>query len=99
MKRKLLFAGLLAVILLAAASVATARLAGYSLPWWTVDSGGGASIGGDSSNGNFMLSGTIGQPDAHTLSGGEYRLEGGYWGGLGAVAPPQRVYLPLTAKP
>jgi hypothetical protein len=94
MKRKLLLAGLLALLLLAAASVATARLAGYSLPWWTVDSGGG-----DSSNGNFMLSGTIGQPDAQTLSGGNFRLEGGFWGGMGPAALVQRLYLPLTAKP
>jgi hypothetical protein len=93
MKRKLLFISLLILVLSAAASVAYARLAGYSLTWWTTDSGGGASSGG-----NYNLSGTIGQPDAGTLSGGNYRLEGGFWGGMGAVAF-QRVYLPLTVKP
>jgi uncharacterized membrane protein len=85
---------LLILVLLAAASVAYARQAGYSLPWWTADSGGGAS-----SSGNYSLTGTIGQPDAGTLSGGGYRLEGGFWGGLGAVVAFQRVYLPLTTKP
>lgn len=94
MKHKLLFISLLILVLSAAASVAYARLAGYSLTWWTTDSGGGASSGG-----NYNLSGTIGQPDAGTLSGGNYRLEGGFWGGMGAVAPLQRVYLPLTVKP
>jgi hypothetical protein len=74
MKRKLLITSLLVILLLTAAGIAYARLAGYSLPWWTVDSGGGTSIGG-----NYSLSGTIGQPDAGALSGGNYRLEGGFW--------------------
>lgn len=94
MKRRLLITLLLTVILLAAASVAYARLAGYSLPWWTVDSGGGASSGG-----NYNLNGTIGQPDAGTLSSGMYQLEGGFWGSAGGVIPPLRVYLPVTTKP
>jgi O-antigen/teichoic acid export membrane protein len=89
----LALASLLVVLLLAAASVAYARLAGYSLPWWTMDSGGGASSGG-----NYSLSGTIGQPDAGVLTSDKYRLEGGYWGGVGGVTPPQRIYLPLTVK-
>ena len=99
MKRKLsamLFIALtsiLALLLLAAASVAVARMAGYSLPWWTSDSGGGTSNGG-----KYQLSGTIGQPEAGALSGGDYRLEGGFWGGVSGVAPFQRVYLPLTVK-
>jgi len=88
MKRKLLFTCLLVLLLLAVAGMAYARLAGYSLPWWTVDSGGGASSGG-----NYQLSGTIGQPDAGTLSGGNYQLEGGFWGG-----GPQLLYLPLVKK-
>ena len=28
-----------------------------------------------------MLSGTIGQPDAGTMSGGDYKLVGGFWSG------------------
>jgi hypothetical protein len=40
----------------------------------------------------------MGQPDAGTSSGGNYRLENGFWGGIGAVAF-QRVFLPLTARP
>src|SRR5256884_5487033 len=35
-----------------------------------------------SSGGNYTLSGTVGQPDAGTLSGGNYTLEGGFWPGI-----------------
>ncbi|UCC31662.1 MAG: hypothetical protein JSU86_05160, partial [Phycisphaerales bacterium] len=41
----------------------------------TIDGGGTMrSTGGD-----FELSGTIGQPDAGTLSGGDFELSGGFW--------------------
>lgn len=46
----------------------------YTLDWFTVDGGGGASAGGI-----YTVSGTIGQPDAGPLSGGIYKLEGGFW--------------------
>ncbi len=93
MKRKLILACLVA--LLAAATLAYARLADYTLPWSTGDSGGGDSRGGD-----YILSGTIGQPDAGYLSGGDYRLSGGFWGGTTASgSAAQRVYLPVVKKP
>lgn len=99
MKRKLLSITAIsalvciALLLFATASVAAAHLAGYTLPWWTVDSGGG-----DSSGGGYSLSGTIGQPDAGALTGGNYRLEGGFWGGTGVAVAFQQVFLPLTTK-
>ena len=46
----------------------------FSLPWYTVDGGGGSSSGGD-----FVLRGTIGQPDAGDLAGGDFTLSGGFW--------------------
>src|SRR3989442_3601084 len=49
----------------------------YAIDWFTIDGGGGASSGG-----GFTLSGTIGQPDAGTLSGGNYTLQGGFWPGI-----------------
>ena len=49
----------------------------YSLDWFTIDGGGCVSSGG-----NYALGGTIGQPDAGTLSGGSYTLEGGFWPGI-----------------
>lgn len=39
--------------------------AGYDISWWTVDGGGGSSSGGD-----YNLIGTVGQPDAVSLTGG-----------------------------
>ena len=49
---------------------------GMAIPWWTVDTGGGASQGGP-----YSINGTAGQADAATLTGGIYTLKGGYWGG------------------
>ena len=66
----------------------------YDLSWWTVDGGGGDSSGGD-----YMLSGTLGQPDAGALTGGGYRLGGGYWGGGASLSPlGPCVYLPLIQR-
>ena len=48
--------------------------AGFSIPWWTVDGGGGTSQGGA-----YVLRGAIGQPDAGTLSGGAFQIVGGFW--------------------
>src|SRR5882672_10852243 len=47
----------------------------FSIDWFTIDGGGGASTGGV-----YSVSGTIGQPDAGgPLSGGQYSLIGGFW--------------------
>jgi hypothetical protein len=54
----------------------------FDLSWWTVDGGGGESSGG-----RYAVSGTAGQPDAGTMSGGPYTLGGGFWGG--GEAPQQ----------
>jgi hypothetical protein len=64
---------------------------GYDLSWWTVD-GGGHTV---SSGGDYTLGGTIGQPDASTLTGGGYTLAAGFWAGGGVVAGYD-VYLPLV---
>jgi hypothetical protein len=49
----------------------------YSIDWFTLDGGGGTSSGN-----SFTLTGTIGQPDAGILSGGNYTLQGGFWPGI-----------------
>lgn len=54
-----------------------------SIEWYSIDSGGGASSGG-----GFELTGTIGQHDAGTLSGGAFSLIGGFWAGVSANACP-----------
>ena len=47
----------------------------YSIDWHKIAGGGGTST-----NGQYSLSGTIGQPDAGgTMSGGNFSLTGGFW--------------------
>ncbi|MBI1784878.1 hypothetical protein HYR69_07020 [Candidatus Sumerlaeota bacterium] len=48
---------------------------GFDLGWFSVDGGGGESSGGV-----YSLFGTIGQPDAGTLQGDGYTLQGGFNG-------------------
>ncbi len=55
----------------------------YSIDWYTIDGGGGISTGGV-----YSITGTIGQPDAGTMSGGTYTLQGGFWGIIAAVQTP-----------
>jgi hypothetical protein len=58
--------------LLASASLAHAQ---FTIPWSTVDCGGGTVNGGP-----FQVSGTIGQPDAvQSLTGGSFTITGGFW--------------------
>jgi hypothetical protein len=63
------FATILAGLLMLCAARAQ-----YSIDWFTIDGGGGTSTGGV-----YSVSGTIGQPDAGTMSGGTYTLVGGFW--------------------
>ena len=62
---------------------------GYDLSWSTVDGGGTTSTGA-----NYVLTGTIGQADADAITGGTYRLVGGFWGSRVQV----RVYLPTVLR-
>jgi hypothetical protein len=55
----------------------------YSLNWSTIDGGGGTSTGDV-----YSVSGTIGQPDAATMSGGGFTLNGGFWGIIAAIQTP-----------
>ena len=55
------------------AAVAVAQDAEMSR--WTID-GGGLTY---SAGGDFELAGTIGQPDAGTMSNGDLTLSGGFW--------------------
>ena len=63
--------------------VCNTSFAQYSIDWFTVDGGGGTS-----SVGVYEISGTIGQPDAGSVSAGDYVIEGGYWSDLEAVPGP-----------
>ena len=48
----------------------------YAVSWHTIDGGGGQSSGGQ-----YSLTGTIGQPDAAYSAGAQYELLGGFWTG------------------
>src|SRR6266480_3770721 len=55
----------------------------YTIDWFTIDGGGGTSTGGV-----YAVSGTIGQPDAGHMSGGNFSLDGGFWSIIAAVQTP-----------
>ncbi len=76
MKSSTLAAGFASVL---AAGAAQAQL---SINWFTIDGGGGTSTGG-----TFSLSGTIGQPDAGIMSGGQFTVSGGFWAGIATSSP------------
>jgi len=86
--QKLIHIGLLMLV------ASTVFAQNYQIDWYVIGSGGGTS-----QSASYQLSGTIGQPDAATLSGGRYQLEGGFWNETSGATLPQRVYLPLTTKP
>ncbi len=48
----------------------------YKIVWSTIDGGGGQCSGGQ-----YVLTGTMGQPDAAYSVGGNYELLGGFWPG------------------
>ncbi len=67
---------LIAVVCLALATT-TVQAQLYTIPWYTIDNGGGYSSGG-----NFELEGTIGQHDAGpVMTGGNFSVRGGFWVG------------------
>ena len=94
MKTKLIWLALLALLIgiVASAPNTHAQTGGtYELTWSTVD-GGGATF---STGGTYSLGGTVGQPDAGTMSGGTYALSGGFWGGASNLL---KLFLPLILK-
>jgi hypothetical protein len=77
------------VILLLGLAVGHAQ---YSIDWHTIDGGGGTST-----NGQYSLSGTIGQPDAGGLiTNGLYSVTGGFWAFPHAVQSPGAPTLTIT---
>jgi len=66
----------------------------YSLDWSTIAGGGGTSTGGV-----YAVSGTIGQPVAGKMSGGNFTVDGGFWGLVAAVPTPGAPLLSITLNP
>ncbi len=101
MKKKWLLKYVLPVFIVALFASGAALAQGYTLTRGTVDGGGGAST---SSGSSYTLSGTIGQPDAGSMSGGSgnstFTLGGGFWGGgqPSATTSNYQVYLPLIIR-
>ena len=63
----------------------------YSVDWYKVSGGGGTST-----NGQYSVSGTIGQPEASmAMRGGNYSATGGFWS-LYAVQTPGAPFLSIT---
>ena len=83
------------LILLLVPVLARAQITDFSISWWTLGGGGRGSSGSD-----YSLRGTIGQPSADSLQGGDYNLGGGFWGsgGGGTQNGETRVYLPLVVR-
>ncbi len=79
MKKLIVRFALLGLLLLPVAAQAQP----YSIDWYKIAGGGGASTGGV-----YTITGTIGQADAGTLSGGNFTLQGGFWGAVIAIQTP-----------
>jgi hypothetical protein len=64
----------------------------YSVDWYKVSGGGGTST-----DGQYSVSGTIGQPDAGAaMSGGNYSVTGGFWSLISVVQTPGAPALSIT---
>jgi len=85
------FAWLVMLAVLTATSV-TLQAQSYSIDWYKISGGGGAST-----NSQYSLSGTIGQPDASgAMSGGGYSVTGGFWSLINVVQMPGAPLLSIT---
>ncbi len=79
------------VLLLFPAVLLAQSGSGYNLEWNTIDAGGHTF----SSGGVYSVGGTIGQPDAGSVSGENYTLAGGFWA---ATGPNAYAYLPVILR-
>jgi hypothetical protein len=84
----------LALCLIVSLPAASQSGNGYALTWHTIDNGG---VTFNMGNG-YQLGGSVGQPDAGSLSSGDYTLVGGFWQGKTVVGNTRRVYLPLVLR-
>ncbi len=63
------------IVILLSITVGAAFAQDYAIDWHTVNGGGGMW----STGGTYELGGTIGQPDAGAMTGGDFQLTGGFW--------------------
>lgn len=82
--RRFLTLALLAFVSIINSQLSTAHAQQYSIDWFKISGGGGTST-----NGQYAVSGTIGQHDAGgPMTGGNYSLTGGFWALLSVVQTP-----------
>jgi hypothetical protein len=88
---------LLAIAIVSAALVFPGALQAqsYSINWHTIAGGGGISSGASGST-NYVVSGTVGQPAAATMSGGNYSVTGGFWSIISVVQTSGSPVLTIT---
>src|SRR6516162_1457502 len=83
---------LLAFVSIINSQFSTAQAQQYSIDWFKIAGGGGTST-----NGQYAISGTIGQHDAGgPMTGGSYSLTGGFWALLSVVQTPGAPTLYVT---
>jgi hypothetical protein len=82
----------LLAVFFAILSSSLAQAQTYSINWYKVAGGGGAST-----NTQYSLRGTMGQPDAGgPMTGGNYSVTGGFWSLLNVVQTPGAPLLTIT---
>lgn len=67
--------------LVAVSCLVQVSAAQYDVFWYTLDGGGGYCSGS-----GYEIEGTVGQHDAHVMTGGEYTIVGGFWSKTATVA-------------
>ena len=95
-KKAIIFLAILVLCVTVGSVILAAPDGGLSIPWWTVDGGGGTSTGGQ-----FALSGTVGQPDVAVLAGDSYVLSSGFWNGrVNGISGTlgSKLYLPFVSR-
>jgi hypothetical protein len=93
--KKRVSAAVLLLLILVFFTVVLAQSGQFDLTWHSIDGGGGSSGGGE-----FVLRGAIGQPEAGSLSGGDFTLGGGFLvQQLSSDSLEKVVFLPLLSKP
>lgn len=82
-----------ALFLMSMIAAASVSAQSFSIDWYKISGGGGTSSGG-----NFSLSGTIGQADAGSMTGGTYSLDGGFWSIASVVQTPGSPLLTIAVS-
>ena len=73
--RKIFLITILCLLVGLSGNPAQADTSDFVIQWFSIDNGGVM----ESSGGSYTLRGTIGQPDAGVISGGDFTLQGGFW--------------------